>query len=79
MQPVLAMTDRLCAELPQMLAEHRQIVGALEELSKAASADGRPEISQFAQALRLHAETEEQVLYPAALLVGEMVRRGLSA
>jgi hypothetical protein len=31
----------------------------------------------FAQALVVHAQTEELVLYPAAILVGELVVRGL--
>ena len=32
---------------------------------------------EFADALTLHAQTEEQVLYPAAILVGEYVERSL--
>lgn len=69
---VLPMTRRLKAELPSMLAEHRQIVGALEKLRAAARDAGRLEHVRFADALMLHAQTEESVLYPAALLVGEM-------
>jgi hypothetical protein len=33
-----------------------------------------PDAEHFAEKLRLHAETEEQVLYPAAILVGEYVK-----
>ena len=29
---------------------------------------------EFAESLTLHAQTEEEVMYPAALLVGEYVR-----
>lgn len=32
MRKVLAMTDRLKAELPEMLAEHKEVVGALQKL-----------------------------------------------
>ncbi len=77
MAEVLAMTRRLKAELPKMLAEHKQIVGALEKLRAAAHAAGRAEYERFADALVLHAQTEEQVLYPAAILVGEYVARSL--
>jgi len=77
MAEVLPMTQRLKAELPQMLAEHRQIVGALEKLRAAARAAGQPEHERFAEALVLHAQTEEQVLYPAAILAGEQVARTL--
>ncbi|HWA38356.1 MAG TPA: hemerythrin domain-containing protein [Burkholderiales bacterium] len=77
MAAVLPMTRRLKTELPKMLAEHQRIVGALEKLRAAAQAAGRAEYESFARALVLHARTEEQVLYPAAILVGEHVERSL--
>lgn len=73
MGEVLAMTQRLKAELPAMLAEHGEIVAALGKLREAARDAGRPEYERFADDLVLHAQTEEQVLYPAAVLVGELV------
>lgn len=77
MHAVLTMTERLKKDLPDMLAEHRQVVGALEKLAAESRVEKRPEAERFAQKLRLHAETEEQVLYPAAILVGEHVRARL--
>ncbi len=74
MSNVIAMTDKLKADLPQMLAEHKAIVGALRNLTAAAKAEKRPEYVRFAEQLQLHAQTEEQVLYPAAILVGEYVK-----
>lgn len=71
---VLALTDKLEAELPGMLAEHQEIVTALDELVVAATDERKPEHARFAEKLILHARTEEQVLYPAALLVGHYVR-----
>lgn len=71
---VLALTDKLEAELPGMLAEHQEIVTALDELVVAATDERKPEHARFAEKLILHAQTEEQVLYPAALLVGHYVR-----
>jgi hypothetical protein len=76
MSGILALTDRLAAELPAMLAEHRSIVAALDRLSDAARRAGRDDIVEFARRLKLHAQTEEQVMYPAALLVGRLVRQG---
>jgi len=70
---VLPLTRRLKAELPVMLQEHQQIVDALDKLRAAAREAGRGEYEQFAEALVLHAQTEELVLYPAAILVGELV------
>lgn len=77
MHAVLTMTERLKKDLPEMLAEHRQVVAALEKLAVESRVEKRPEAERFAQKLRLHAETEEQVLYPAAILVGEHVRARL--
>lgn len=77
MADVLQMTDRLKPELPTMLAEHKEIVAALAKLVDAAKAENKPDIVHFADKLMLHAQTEEQVLYPAAILVGEVVRSKL--
>lgn len=77
MREVLAMTERLQNDLPHMLAEHRQVVDALEKRAAAVRVEKRPDATRFAEKLRLHAETEEQVLYPAAILVGEQVRARL--
>jgi hypothetical protein len=78
MADVLKLTDRLAAELPSMLAEHNTIVAALERLVDEARRAERSDIVQFAHDLMLHAETEEQVMYPAALLVGRFVRQSLA-
>lgn len=75
MDQVLAYTDALAEELPRMLEEHQGIKVAVEQLRDAAKAAGREDIVAFCDDLRAHAQSEEQVLYPAALLVGELVRR----
>lgn len=71
---ILAMAQRLKAELPRMLAEHETIVGALEDLSAAARSEGNPDVALFAERLKLHARTEEEVFYPAAILVGDVLK-----
>lgn len=77
MKAVLALTDRLKADLPEMLKEHGAIVDALDGLSRAAREAGKPRYAHFAEKLILHAQTEEQVMYPAALAVGALVRQAL--
>lgn len=74
MGSVLELTDRLEAEMPQMLAEHAEIKAALETLIAAADAEGKPQYAAFAQKLGVHALSEEQVAYPAALLVGRYLK-----
>ncbi len=78
MRAVLTMTDRLKAELPNMLREHQAIVAALKKLIAAAKREKLPEHALFAKKLMMHAKTEEDVLYPAAILVGEYVRLRLT-
>ncbi|WP_163140753.1 hemerythrin domain-containing protein [Arhodomonas sp. KWT] len=75
MDRVLEMTDALGAELPVMLKEHEAIREAAASLSRAAESAGRNDIVDFCADLGVHAATEEEVLYPAALLVGDIVRR----
>jgi hemerythrin superfamily protein len=74
MRSVLVMTDRLKAELPEMLREHQSVVAALEQLAAAGEKEKLPEHARFAEKLMLHAKTEEKVLYPAAVLIGEYLK-----
>lgn len=74
MVEVLKLTDKLEAELPTMLAEHKQIVAALEQFSAAAKAEDKLEYVEFAEKLIAHALAEEEISYPAALLVGRYVK-----
>lgn len=74
MKSVLAMTDRLKAELPVMIEEHNAVIAALENLIVAAEAENKPDYARFAKKLMLHAQTEEEVLYPAAILVGDYLK-----
>lgn len=67
----VAMSRRLRAELPRMLDEHLAIVGALQRLLDTANELGRPDVSDVAGKLILHAQVEEEILYPASILVGK--------
>jgi hypothetical protein len=74
MAGVMALAERLKAELPQMLAEHRTIVAALGELRSAARRAQNEAALSFADKLEAHAQNEEEILYPAAILVGEYLK-----
>jgi len=74
MAAVLPLTDSLKAELPHMLTEHMAISVAVQRLGREAKAARNAEAERLADAIRLHALTEEEVLYPAAVLVGDLVR-----
>ena len=78
MAAVLPMTDKLKAELGEMLAEHKSIVAALRRLADAAKRENKPEYAEFADKLILHAQTEEEVSYPTAILIGEYLKLRLN-
>lgn len=71
---ILAMTDALRRELPRMLEEHTRIRAAVQTLRREAEAERATQQVQLADQLALHAQSEEEVLYPAAVLVGELIR-----
>lgn len=74
MLDVLPMTDSLRAELPHMLEEHAAIRAATQQLGEVARAEGNPAVTRLAEQLALHAKSEEEMFYPAAVLVGDVVR-----
>jgi hypothetical protein len=74
MADAIPLIERLKAEMPLMLEEHRAIKGALQQLEEVAAAQGEPDIVELTRRLRLHAESEEEVLYPAAILVGHYLK-----
>ena len=74
MKDAIPMADKLRTELRQMLSEHKEIVARLKTLTDAALKENKLDYVQFAEKLSLHAQTEEEVLYPAAILVGEYLK-----
>lgn len=74
MREVLAMTDSLRDELPRMLREHVAIGAAARHLEQVAREADDAKVEELARQLQLHARSEEELLYPAAVLVGELVR-----
>lgn len=74
MRSAIALSDDLKAQLPEMEAEHQAIEAAARNLETAAREENQPEAAAFSEKLLLHAQTEEQVLYPSAILVGEYLK-----
>ncbi len=67
--------DRFSAEYPNMLEEHVVIVKACDELEKAAKSARKRSVVEFTKKLKLHAKTEEALTYPAALLIGKLLKQ----
>jgi hypothetical protein len=62
-----------------MLAEHKQLTEALHKLAAAAREENKPDHVAFAEELIRHAQNEEQVLYPATLVIGDYLNLRQSA
>ncbi len=79
MAAAITMAAKLHDELPNLLAEQRVIVAALEELMAAAENEGHAELVGFAGRLMLPEEIERQVSYPMAILIGKYLQLRLKA
>lgn len=75
MRSVLPMTQALERELPQMLREHEAIQRALVEFRAVAVRTAQQDYIRFADHLAAHARQEEELLYPAAILIGRYVAK----
>jgi hypothetical protein len=78
MEDALNMTKKLKKDLPHILKEHKAIIVKLKKLVTVAKKEKRPEFAHFAEKLILHARTEEEVIYPAAILIGEYLKEKLA-
>lgn len=70
----IKMADHLRDEYANMLREHKELTAALRRLESAAKEENKPDHAAFADALVLHAQQEEQILYPTTLLIGEYLK-----
>ena len=77
MGEAIKMAEKLRAGLPQIHREHRELVAGLKSLAEAAKEEGKTDYVRFAERLTLHIQDEEEVLYPAVLLIGDYVKRRL--
>lgn len=77
--PDFATAMELCGkfklEYEKMLQEHIEIVKALDELEKVAKTARKRNVVEFTKKLKLHAKTEEALTYPAALMIGKLLKQ----
>jgi iron-sulfur cluster repair protein YtfE (RIC family) len=72
---VLRMIDKLRKEMPRMIAEHVKIRKAVQQFRRVAVGAKAAAWVRLADDLAAHATSEEEVMYPAALLVGDFLRQ----
>jgi hypothetical protein len=71
---VIALTEKLKSQLTHITVEHQMIKAYMDELIMAAVKDKHPEIIEFENEVKKHANTEEEVFFPAAIMVGEYLK-----
>ena len=71
---IMRLTEKLKSQLAHMSAEHQLIIAYLDELKQFAPAKNLPEIIQFEKELHEHARVEEEIYFPAAILIGEYLK-----
>jgi hypothetical protein len=77
MSAMVPVADRLRREMPRMLDELMAIARAFDEVATLARLAGRPELARITRQVQTYVLLREQVIYPAALMAGEAVRRHL--
>ena len=70
----IAMTVKIEQELPQLMDEHRAIQELSKRLGDVARRERKPQFVDLADRLWLHTRIAEEVLYPAAILLGEHLK-----
>jgi hypothetical protein len=76
---ILESCQRLRRELPMLLQEHQAIVTRLEQLVAASRLSRNDEWARFATKVMCQFRTEEELLYPAAILLGEHLHQRIEA
>lgn len=71
----IRMADTLQAKLSEMTKEHEYISKLLQNLKIAADEENNSQAKYFVKNLTLHVELEDQVLYPATILIGNYLKK----
>jgi hemerythrin-like domain-containing protein len=67
--------SKLEREYSGMLHGHKEMFTILERLKKVGAEEGHLTAVRFAEALEAHSKQEEEVLYPAAIVAGQMASK----
>ena len=71
---IINLTEKLKAQSDHMLAEHQLIKAFMDELVQAAAVDNHPEVILLAEQVSKHASIEEEVFFPAAIVIGDYLK-----
>jgi hypothetical protein len=71
---IILLADKLPSQLTHLSVEHQLIKAYMDELRQADTNGSHPEIIEFEKELQKHANIEEEVFFPAAILIGEYLK-----
>ncbi|MFZ1806300.1 MAG: hemerythrin domain-containing protein [Cyclobacteriaceae bacterium] len=75
---VIQLAEKLKSQLTHMTLEHQMINALMAQLKEVATQENHPEVIDFESTVHKHAVTEEEVYFPAAILVGEYLKLKLN-
>jgi hypothetical protein len=78
MMEMMPMISDFRAKRDALNAHHQSIASAIEELLQAAHAEKNREFAEFAYTLRVHEMIEDEVIYPAVVLIGNYLQEKLA-
>lgn len=71
---IIQLCEKLKTNLSHLSAEHQLITAYANELMQAAIKENHPEVIEFEKELQKHANTEKEVIFPTAILIGEFLK-----
>jgi len=71
---IILLTEKLKAQSAHINAEHQLLKALMAGLTEIAATENHPDIAAFEKELHAHAQLEEEVLFPTAILVGEFLK-----
>lgn len=71
---IIQLTEKFRENRDAMLAEHQMIKHFLSEMMAFAGKENHPDLSEYEKALEKHSELEEEILFPAVLLIGDYLK-----
>ena len=74
MKSALDAIEKFKKELPALTKDHHHIIRMLEDFDNAVRIERKIEFSKFSRNLIHHAQADEGILFPAAILIGEFLR-----
>lgn len=73
-EEIISLTEKLKAQQNHMIAEHQLIKAFMDEMKQAAALENHPEVFSLEREISRHAANEEEIYYPAAILIGDFLQ-----